>query len=80
MSNAREWLTDAATGVIDIEASVVAMHDALLAVLDLHREQIGLDDALRYCYDCEEGWPCATVRAINKALNTGGGTDGGGDE
>jgi len=68
MTDAREWLDGTAWATDD---GVCAMRDALLAVLDLHREQIGLDDALRYCYDCEEGWPCATVRAINKALNTG---------
>lgn len=71
MSDAREWLVNVLREAPDA-VEVYAMRDALLAVLDLHREQIGLDDVLRYCYDCEEGWPCATVRAINKAL---GGTD-----
>ena len=65
MTDAREWLTGTAWATDD---GVCAMRDALLAVLDLHRETVGLDDALRYCYDCEEGWPCATARAINKTL------------
>lgn len=66
MTDAREWLTDASHAPQTDAAE--RTRDALLAVLDLHREQIGLDDVLRYCYDCEENWPCSTVRAIDKAL------------
>lgn len=69
MSDAREWLRQDTLGTVTVDfwKRYVLAKSALLAVLEIHREYIGLDD-LRFCCDCEEGWPCVTVRAIDKAL------------
>lgn len=72
MTDAREWLEDihsCSSG--DTTDPGVALHltaAALLAVLDLHREdyELGPIGTCRECYG--EDWPCATVRAINEAL------------
>jgi len=57
---------------------VPVMADALLRVLDLHRQEPWIDadqfghDRVRgvYCDECSQSWPCATVRAVT------GGSDG----
>ena len=51
---------------------VPVMADALLRVLDLHRQEPWIDadqfghDRVRgvYCDECSQLWPCATVRAV----------------
>lgn len=59
--SAREWLYEAWWS----PARQDAMRDALLAVLDIH-EQRSMTEP--WCDWDAEGWPCATVRAIDKAL------------
>ena len=66
MTDAREWLDSTAWAADD---GVYAMHDALLAVLDLHRSGGVLKD-VPTCWGCgmDVPWPCPTVSAIDKAL------------
>lgn len=65
MSDAREWLNAA---VVTDPATTVACQNALLAVLDLHVPAT-YDFGIVDCNICVgDGWPCATVLVINKAL------------
>lgn len=79
MTDAREWLNAA---VVTDPATTVACQNALLAVLDLHApsstDDVTVDGDEQWCTECVRDWdgedwdrvayPCATVRAINKAL------------
>lgn len=62
--DAREWLTDQMNVILNPQSA----RNALLAVLDLHREdyECGPMGTCRECYG--EDWPCPTVRTIDKAL------------
>ena len=68
MSDARTWLERQTEAQLRPVMAAVFMRDALLAVLDLHREdsECGPTGTCRECYG--EDWPCATVRTISKAL------------
>jgi len=76
MTDLQKWLDEQDTARDTVGYPRLAALAALRAVVKLHRDREGdvSDGSLvvnPYCAECEETWPCPTIRAIEKKVLCG---------